>query len=264
MDFKFKRHRIDKISRDKIIEELNLVAKHFQYKDFKKKDFDKVSEISGSTVIREFGTWEKALTFLKNHLKQQGIELKPSNRKSRKQYTEQQLFDEMERIWKSVGHRPSINEWNACGPKISFATYMRYFDGWQNACLKFIEYKMGGSILSDDEMAIDQGGKRKEYEDSNEPKLDKSRTIPLGIRLKVLDRDNFRCMFCGRSPATDLGVKLHIDHIVPLAKGGNNDMCNLQILCEKCNKKKLANEWPVCSSVPEYFKNSSKRIIIPK
>jgi len=32
----------------------------------------------------------------------------------------------------------------------------------------------------------------------------------------------------------------HIDHILPLAKGGNNDRKNLQLLCQSCNLKKWA------------------------
>ncbi len=30
----------------------------------------------------------------------------------------------------------------------------------------------------------------------------------------------------------------HIDHIIPVSKGGNNDYSNLQILCAKCNLEK--------------------------
>ena len=61
------------------------------------------------------------------------------------------------------------------------------------------------------------------------------RTIPLKIRLRVLERDKFRCDFCGKIPATDIGAKLHIDHIVPFSKGGKTTLDNLQTLCYECN-----------------------------
>jgi 5-methylcytosine-specific restriction endonuclease McrA len=38
------------------------------------------------------------------------------------------------------------------------------------------------------------------------------------------------------------GVIMHIDHIVPLAKGGKNELDNLQLLCGKCNLKKGAKD----------------------
>ena len=31
------------------------------------------------------------------------------------------------------------------------------------------------------------------------------------------------------------GVKLHVDHIVPVSRGGKSVMSNLQTLCEDCN-----------------------------
>ena len=69
-----------------------------------------------------------------------------------------------------------------------------------------------------------------------------SRNVPLILRLKVLQRDNFRCVFCGKSPATDLGTKLHIDHIFPFSKGGKSILENLQTLCEECNLGKSDRE----------------------
>lgn len=53
------------------------------------------------------------------------------------------------------------------------------------------------------------------------------------IRYEVLKRDNFRCKICGMS-AED-GIKLHVDHIIPVSKGGKSTMNNLQTLCERCN-----------------------------
>ncbi|WP_273854030.1 HNH endonuclease [Guptibacillus spartinae] len=59
-----------------------------------------------------------------------------------------------------------------------------------------------------------------------------SRSIPLGLRFKVLERDRV-CMLCGRSPKDD--IILHVDHIVPFSLGGLTVLENLQALCNECN-----------------------------
>jgi 5-methylcytosine-specific restriction endonuclease McrA len=46
-----------------------------------------------------------------------------------------------------------------------------------------------------------------------------------------------RCAMCGRSPLED-GVKLQVDHKIPLEWGGTDDPDNLQPLCEECNRGK--------------------------
>jgi 5-methylcytosine-specific restriction endonuclease McrA len=40
------------------------------------------------------------------------------------------------------------------------------------------------------------------------------------------------CMQCGSSD------RLHIDHVVPVSKGGDNGIWNLQLLCQGCNLRK--------------------------
>lgn len=54
-----------------------------------------------------------------------------------------------------------------------------------------------------------------------------------GLRYDILKRDGFRCQICGAS-AKD-GVKLHVDHIVPVSKGGKTVPSNLRTLCNRCN-----------------------------
>jgi len=49
---------------------------------------------------------------------------------------------------------------------------------------------------------------------------------------KIFERDGYKCKECERQDT------LTIDHIVPTSKNGNNDDNNLQVLCERCNKKK--------------------------
>ncbi|MBI3275668.1 MAG: HNH endonuclease [Methylocystis sp.] len=62
----------------------------------------------------------------------------------------------------------------------------------------------------------------------------------LALRYRVLCRDRFRCQICGRSPAKDIGVELHVDHIIPWSKGGQNTEENLRALCFDCNLGKGA------------------------
>jgi 5-methylcytosine-specific restriction endonuclease McrA len=54
------------------------------------------------------------------------------------------------------------------------------------------------------------------------------------VRYQVLSRDNSRCRRCGASSRTH-GVVLHVDHIIPVSKGGKTVLNNLQTLCEACN-----------------------------
>ena len=53
------------------------------------------------------------------------------------------------------------------------------------------------------------------------------------LRYDVMRRDGFRCKLCGMT-AND-GVKLHVDHIIAVSKGGKTELSNLRTLCERCN-----------------------------
>lgn len=66
--------------------------------------------------------------------------------------------------------------------------------------------------------------------------------ITASVRSKVLARDSYRCRHCGIS--TDLGAVLHVDHIIPISKGGTSDLDNLQTLCQDCNLGK-SNRLPL-------------------
>ena len=56
------------------------------------------------------------------------------------------------------------------------------------------------------------------------------------LRDKIALRDNYTCQICGKYMPD--GVGLHIDHIIPVSKGGKSVPSNLQVLCSKCNGKK--------------------------
>lgn len=64
-------------------------------------------------------------------------------------------------------------------------------------------------------------------------------SIKKSVRFEVFKRDSFTCQYCGKS-APD--VVLHVDHIKPVSKGGENDLLNLITSCVDCNLGKGARE----------------------
>lgn len=53
------------------------------------------------------------------------------------------------------------------------------------------------------------------------------------LRYDIMKRDNFKCQICGASSKE--GAVLHVDHIIPVSKGGKTEPDNLQTLCSRCN-----------------------------
>lgn len=66
-------------------------------------------------------------------------------------------------------------------------------------------------------------------------KLERSKMSD-ALRYDIMKRDNYRCRICG-STSSD-GIKLHVDHIKPVSKGGKTLAENLQTLCDRCNMGK--------------------------
>jgi 5-methylcytosine-specific restriction endonuclease McrA len=58
--------------------------------------------------------------------------------------------------------------------------------------------------------------------------------LPARLRFGILQRDGFRCRYCGRTGSTP-DVVLHVDHVVPVAAGGTTSEDNLLTACEECN-----------------------------
>lgn len=52
------------------------------------------------------------------------------------------------------------------------------------------------------------------------------------VRYRILKRDGFKCVLCGK---TARDTKLEIDHIHPISLGGDSSDKNLRTLCADCN-----------------------------
>lgn len=55
---------------------------------------------------------------------------------------------------------------------------------------------------------------------------------------EVLNLQRWRCAYCRSS----LRTEYHVDHIIPLARGGEHSRANIQATCPKCNLQKGAKD----------------------
>lgn len=67
--------------------------------------------------------------------------------------------------------------------------------------------------------------------------MNERKPISKKVRFEVFKRDSFTCQYCGKSAPE---VILHIDHINPVAGGGDSDIMNLVTSCVDCNLGKGA------------------------
>lgn len=84
--------------------------------------------------------------------------------------------------------------------------------------------------------------------------MSERKPISKRVRFEVFKRDGFVCQYCGAHPPTAV---LHVDHIHPVAKGGDGGIDNLITACETCNLGKGAR---LLSVAPESLSDKAARI----
>ncbi len=102
--------------------------------------------------------------------------------------------------------------------------------------------------LFDNPVIVDENGNKIQLSECKEftkdqltilGKIDGNKTkriiIPKTTKEKVYEKGNGICAICGK-PVTK--NEFTIDHIIPLSRGGRNDIENLQIACHDCNELK--------------------------
>lgn len=212
-----------KIEGTAILEDLKKVAKIIDKNTVSKLDYESHGKYSYDVVHRRFGSWNAALL-------QAGLK-----KSTNKNTTIDELLENLEEVWVRIGKQPSVKDMVTPLSKYSANTYSRRFGSWRNALKSFIEYA-DTSIpkTSDERRAI--GDFTPTTETIIEyPKHKTKRDPNWRMRFIVMKRDNFKCQSCGRSPATDPSVILHVDHKKAWANGGETVIDNLQTLCSVCN-----------------------------
>ncbi len=214
MDFKL-RTNAKYFNDEEVLADLRAVAKQLKKETVGMREYPLYGKFSTKVFRNRFGKWNKALTAA--GLKQN----KEIN------ITTEMLFDNLEKVWLTLGRQPFYGEMVKSLSKYSTKPYDTRWGGWMKACEAFIKYK-GNSV---------------EFQKLfNSKSATATRSISEKLRLHVYKRDHYACVICGRSPANERGVILHVDHVVPFSLGGKTELDNLRTLCSKCNLGKGIEE----------------------
>lgn len=73
---------------------------------------------------------------------------------------------------------------------------------------------------------------------SDEWKARERSKLTAGLRYAMMRRDRFRCCLCGRNASEENGVRLEVDHRIPVDQWGTTTEGNLWTLCLNCNRGK--------------------------
>lgn len=206
-----------------LIKDLRKVAEEIKPKKLTQRTYDKKGKFTVVTIQKRIG-WNNAL---------KELNIEPSLRFD---ISEEELFNNLKEVWLKIGKTPGKRDMIKPNSKFSETPYRNRFGSWRSALEAFVEY------VNTDSETIESSTDIPETIDSNEianskPSLKhKTKRDPnWRLRFKVLQRDNFSCKACGRSPAKVPTIELHVDHILPWSKGGETIIENLQTLCSVCN-----------------------------
>lgn len=178
------------------------------------EEYNEKGKFHSTTLTRRFGSWFKSL-------EKAGLE------KTRNlNITDEELFENLETIWLKLGRQPRYTDISKPLSKFSVGTYEKRYGGWRQALERFVEF-----INSEEIETI----KTLETKTEVVPKHKTKRDINWRLRFLIMRKDNFKCVACGRNPAINSEIILHVDHIIAWDRGGETVFENLQTLCSVCN-----------------------------
>ena len=244
------------ISNEDILTKIRSIAAQLGKPFLAGADIRAHSEINQRLLATRFGSVSKALRLA-------GIAQVPHGRR----HTEEEVFENLLAVWTHYGRPPTHSEMDKPPSTVGSNTYIKRYGGWRNALKAFVA-RANSDVAGLPSLGIDKTnianlatrpnsavsapsgataanrpltgrriGERPRAQrlKPTDAESANKRDPSIGLRFKVLQRDRFRCQLCGRSPATELGCILHVDHIVPFSKKGKTTFENLRALCAECN-----------------------------
>lgn len=212
-----------------LLADLVKVASELNNPNITISDYEKYGNYTAVTMGVRFGSWNKAK-------EKANLEVTHITNNSN-----ESLFQNILELWTLLGRQPKYGEVISPNSKFNGSTYARRFGSWRGALEAFIEYVNSDNSTEEVEETNSQlipinVPLKNSIETQKEIKIKRTpRGINLRLRWTILKRDNFSCRKCGRSPAKDPSIILHVDHIIPWSKDGETVIENLETLCEQCN-----------------------------
>jgi len=213
---------------EQLLQDLRRVAADLGVTSLSMAQYKAKGMFSEHPFREHFGTWAQAV-------RQSGIEL-PTAYRARIQ--DEEYFRNLEHVWITLGRQPRFGEMERPLSQYSVKAYEHRFGSWRLALEAFVHYANQTEIQpSEDKLSQDPRTIPKEPQPGRQPRAShRTRRAPgHRLRFQVMKRDHFKCRACGRSPATDERIILHVDHIVSWDAGGETILDNLQTLCDACN-----------------------------
>ena len=217
-DYSIKRY--SKYTREELLHLLKEYANNNNLNFVPVQKFCHYFGISKSTINRHFGKWSLLC-------KEAGL-----NPRYDFNVSKEDLFNNLNNVWEILGRQPRAKELKQPLSPISISRYQRFFKkSWYEICLEFMSWKSGTPVKEIERELLQPPITESESQSDHRT----NRNINLSLRYTILKRDNFKCVKCGASPASNPGTQLHIDHKTPWSKGGETEVENLQTLCSDCN-----------------------------
>lgn len=179
--------------------------------------FDQHALCNSAALEDRFGSWSQALA-------RADFAVVPRGRR----HSDEDYFENLLTVWTHFGRQPFYREMDSPPSRITAGAYEKKFGTWRQALAAFISQVNGPRAPA--KVKLEEQSSAHQMVVQRRPQK-----LSLGIRYEILRRDRFRCVLCGRSPATHPQLTLHVDHIDHRSRGGSNDPSNLRTLCNECN-----------------------------
>lgn len=221
---------------DELLDKLRMAALAKGSDLIRSGDIPRHTGLPATFYAQRFGSWAAAV-------KRAGL----TPHWLRALYSEEACVDNLRLMWMHLRRPPGVEDMRRPPSTIREDIYRRRWGSWRGTLEAFVAKV---NATPDDPLLGAVGAWRAAIRGADSangsarpplpPRLRRNATAAL--RLAVFQRDCFRCVLCGDSPARDPRCRLEVDHVRPFSRGGRTEAANLRTLCHACNAGRGAGD----------------------